>query len=571
MPVNTSTLSWDEIEKWFTRTDPVPPHTFELALTLGGTVSAGGYTAGALDFLIEALDAWTAARDNPETKSEVPQHKVVLRVVTGSSGGGVIAAIAGRALNFDFAPVSNGGLGALPVSGNPLYDTWVHTLTLDGFLQTHDLTGGLASVLSGQPIDGGKGTIAQYRGTPRRAPRPWLGAPLRQIITLTNLRGVPYKLPFAPDREEVYVDHADYIRYAITYDGQLPTSPPRPDELQLNFGTESAENWTNFAQFACGTAAFPAGFPPRQVSRPTEHYRYRVVRRAPDDPTVARLPAPNFEGLEPDWAAFGDPVPETYDFVVVDGGATDNEPIELARTALCGVGGSNPRAPKEANRAVLLIDPFAGKSDLGPSQIGKFVAMLGAFAGGVIQQARCDSRDLMLAADPNVLSRFMLTPNRTLAVDGVQRHLVGTDAIASAGLGAFIGFAHSSFMHHDYMLGRTNCANFLRRDFTLPCDGAVMDGQWTEAQKTAFGRDVSQSGHVPIIPLVGRARQPQPTPPWPAGQLNPENYRFDIRRRFRGVLGTFGFRGKAAAIALQCSAADYAIDAIKAYLAKAHL
>jgi predicted patatin/cPLA2 family phospholipase len=36
--------------------DP-PPGTFELGLVLGGTVSAGAYTAGALDFLLQALEA----------------------------------------------------------------------------------------------------------------------------------------------------------------------------------------------------------------------------------------------------------------------------------------------------------------------------------------------------------------------------------------------------------------------------------------------------------------------------------------------------------------------------------
>ena len=126
-------------------------------------------------------------------------------------------------------------------------------------------------------------------------------------------------------------------------------------------------------------------------------------------------------------------------------------------------------------------------------------------------------------------------------------------------------------MHHDYMLGRANCAEFLRRDFTLPVDGVVMDGQWTEGHIDAFAQHVSQPGHVPIIPLVGGAAMPQPVPTWPADQLNPENYRHDIERRFRGVLGTFGFRGKAAAVALQCAVAYYAIDATKAYLSKAHL
>ena len=75
-----------EIERWFLADPGVPPRTFELALVLGGTVSAGAYTAGALDFLIEALDSWTQLRD--ANNSTAPRHNVVLRVITGTSGGG---------------------------------------------------------------------------------------------------------------------------------------------------------------------------------------------------------------------------------------------------------------------------------------------------------------------------------------------------------------------------------------------------------------------------------------------------------------------------------------------------
>ena len=86
------------VKQWFLDNPAVPDGTFELGLVLGGTVSAGAYTAGALDFLIEALDCWEAVRGQPDT----PQHRVVVKVITGTSGGGVNAAIAARALNFEF-------------------------------------------------------------------------------------------------------------------------------------------------------------------------------------------------------------------------------------------------------------------------------------------------------------------------------------------------------------------------------------------------------------------------------------------------------------------------------------
>lgn len=41
----------------FDTVPPTPGNTYELAPVLGGTVSSGAYTAGVLDFLIEALHA----------------------------------------------------------------------------------------------------------------------------------------------------------------------------------------------------------------------------------------------------------------------------------------------------------------------------------------------------------------------------------------------------------------------------------------------------------------------------------------------------------------------------------
>ena len=93
--VNKNALSPEEIDQWFVNVPPVPANTFEFALVMGGTVSAGAYTAGVVDFLIEALDSWTALRAQGDAAA--PKHNTVLRVITGTSGGGVNAAITARA------------------------------------------------------------------------------------------------------------------------------------------------------------------------------------------------------------------------------------------------------------------------------------------------------------------------------------------------------------------------------------------------------------------------------------------------------------------------------------------
>ena len=55
---------------------------FEIALVMAGAISGGAYTAGVLDFLIQAMDAWE------EEKRLRPQdtlrHEVRLRAMSGS-------------------------------------------------------------------------------------------------------------------------------------------------------------------------------------------------------------------------------------------------------------------------------------------------------------------------------------------------------------------------------------------------------------------------------------------------------------------------------------------------------
>ncbi len=386
-------------------------------------------------------------------------------------------------------------------------------------------------------------------------------------MTLTNPRGVPYKTNFGDRLAQGYVDHADVIRFALVYLGQTFESP-RPNEMVLRFDGQrypQATNWEQFGEFAKATAAFPVGFPPRTLSRPTEHYRWRPV-------PYPRVPGRSGDYLLnwPDWDAMkeGGEVPDDWHFLAVDGGATDNEPIQLARSALAGLLERNPREADKANRAVWLIDPFAGQAPLGPSGRTSFPSMLQAVTTTLTQQTRYDTADLLMAGDSTIFSRFMLTPTR--------EGRVGGDAIASGGLGAFIGFACQDFMRFDHLLGRQNCQRFLRETFVLAEDNSLFQG-WTQEQRTRF-RGPAGSGMLPIIPLVGDASIDETLDPWPRGKLDPEIYRGAIEKRFRSIFelelsGSFirSVLSWIGAHASQRQAADFAINAMRAYLEQAVL
>jgi hypothetical protein len=390
------------------------------------------------------------------------------------------------------------------------------------------------------------------------------------MLTLTSLRGVPYKTNFGDKLSQGYVDHADYARFALVYPGQA-LGEPRPDEMVLGFGTDrwpQATDWSHFSEFARATAAFPVGFPARALNRPTEHYRWRPVAYPPGPGGTAGylMNWPDWDVMAPDSST---EVPDDWHFLAVDGGATDNEPIQLARTALAGLLGRNPRDPRTANRAVWLIDPFAGHTPLGPDGRTTFPVELGAVATTLTQQTRYDTADLLLAADEKVFSRFMLTPTRG--------SLTGEQAIASSGLGAFIGFACPAFMRFDFLLGRQNCQRFLRKTFVLDENNPVFTDFWSADDKVNFRR-AAGPGRLPIIPLLDEAAVDETLDPWPKGKLDPEQYRDSIEARFRAIfeLELSGTPARSVlswvgAHATQGQAADYVINAMQNYLNEAGL
>ncbi|HEV7268471.1 MAG TPA: patatin-like phospholipase family protein [Falsiroseomonas sp.] len=121
---------------------PTPePGTFQLGLCMAGAVSAGAYTAGALDVLIEALDTWEAARARGEA---VPSHRVKLRALSGTSAGGMCAAILAALLHRRFPPARD----AASREANPLRQAWVEGPDIARLLDTSDRRPDAGPVLS---------------------------------------------------------------------------------------------------------------------------------------------------------------------------------------------------------------------------------------------------------------------------------------------------------------------------------------------------------------------------------------------------------------------------------------
>ena len=524
--------------------EPPPVGTFELGLCMAGAVSAGAYTAGVLDLLIEALDAFAQEKQSRRQRGEPPLHEVTLSVLGGASAGGMCAALAALFCDAEFPPVTPGA-DEVTKAANPLYTAWVQKIDIRPLLGVSDLSGGaLRSALDCTVLDRiVADTVTSRQSMPTR-PRAWLPDRLEVLLTLANLRGVPYALRFqGAALSHLMSLHADHIRFAVAREGMGLAA--RPDEVVLDrFGPDLNRTRELFAAAALATGAFPIALRARTLTRPLEDYAFRAALH-PRSRLLEALEAQ--EQLEPlpewareclpDWSGI---TSGTVQVPYVDGGAMDNEPLELVRRALAGWNGSNARRGDLANRAVVLVDPFPERKETALDADPSLLSILPALFGALINNARFKAEDLALAAAPDTYSRFLIAPSRGPGWSAPV-------AIASGYLGGFMGFLAEAYRHHDFMLGRRNARSFLRRHFVLPISNPLfgrkeLTPRWSDSDVARWAVARVGSGtpdHLPIIPLCGRLwpapgqneDEIEPLPAWPRGALDPASLTPLIRAR----------------------------------------
>ena len=98
--------------------------TFRIGISMAGAVSAGAYTAGVMDYLLEALENWQKAKDL--NLPGVPKHDVLIEVLSGASAGGMTAVITTAAVQKDFPHVNQQNYLSGVNKENPLFDSWVN-------------------------------------------------------------------------------------------------------------------------------------------------------------------------------------------------------------------------------------------------------------------------------------------------------------------------------------------------------------------------------------------------------------------------------------------------------------
>jgi hypothetical protein len=323
--------------------------------------------------------------------------------------------------------------------------------------------------------------------------------------------------------------HADHARFRVRVAGGLadPNAPDRRDEIALEHPLAGdveprlQQEWERLGEAALATCAFPIAFRARPFRRLVDLCQYRVTT------IFDALGKPEVRPVVPDWPE----IPKAnepgalYEFVNVDGGTLNNEPFELARTALSGYESSNPREGLEAHRAVILIDPFAAAEPLGPAAPPDALGLVWPVIGALMRQARYKPEDIALANAENVYSRYIVTPvhpDRSAA----GKPIAGPAAIAGGALGGFGGFLAAAFTEHDYLLGRRNGWKFLRDHLALPeAHPLFVSPGWSDAQRIRHRIGGRTGPHLPLIPLMPELRDaPPPLKPWPVDAVRGKEF-----------------------------------------------
>ncbi len=511
---------------------PTPP-PFRIGLCMAGAVSAGAYTAGAVDYLVEALDDWALRRARGD--ADVPTHRVEVPVIGGASAGGMTGVLLAAHLDRDFAPVHRPPADqAQPLPNNPLYHTWVDMLgddMLGLLLAPDDISASqFESLLNARFIDTlADRAFAPYDGL--QTVRRYFPPDLKLFVTLSNLEGMEYDVSFQADAPQpspyLATSHRDYACFRLaTSEGDY-----RQDGwIPLNFRTGLHADLAR--QAALATGAFPLGLAARALVRPG-----RYLNDLDWFKHITRQPGRQFR--------------PQYGTVQVDGGMIDNEPFERVRQVL-NADLPHDRAelqqhPDHVESTVLLIDPLPREPSGSPDADAlpgstALTSVLGGAFNALLNQARIKGETVANALRPDHAGQYLIAPVRY--ADGVP--VRGAKALASGALDGFSGFFSKEFRMHDYFLGRANCEKFLRDHFTVPADTAnpiFAQGYAAVADKSRFYARGGPERRLPIVPLFSPRTAGPYLPTFSNGQTWPTlaerkvlTYRGAIRQRAERAL-----------------------------------
>lgn len=534
-------------------------NTFHLAITMAGAVSAGAYTAGVIDYLLEVLDKWEEMKNNPAFAGKLPTHNIKIEILSGASAGGMTACVSSIVLHQKNKYHLTAGTGnkrsALLESErkkNRLYNSWVNLghgdSSMTGNKAIFELLGENdveAVEKLRKKVDEDKKGIIEFpisafdssiiRKIAEDATRlnksekneigmhglpDYVAKDFNAFVTLTCLKGFKKTIPLQSHVTGGYAasytttDHRDVMMFNFGKD--LKTA----GVINVNLPTETndSEGLSLLRNAAVSTGAFPIGLEYGFIERKPEYINKNVLMR---EIHGRRAIAPENEN---------------YASAIIDGGLINNEPFELTEILLKQKMQKLYGTEDKRRYSMLLIDPFPSDtveiSTNEPNNLGdspklydqypyNFLGAIGqlitvARTQLLVKSANRENRneaesgmETMLedAFNQNDINTFLIAPRRKFVVNGEKRIAEGSKAIACGTLGGFGGFIDKSFREHDFFLGRNNCKSFLQSHFKfnadeLKAENSPFHDSYSDEAKKLFQIKTKESEWLPIIPDV---------------------------------------------------------------------
>lgn len=427
---------------------------------MAGAVSAGAYTAGVMDYLLEALEAYEKKRGT----AGYPSHKIEIPVIGGASAGGMTSIITAAALQQGITPIKEPGADLMAERPeNMLYHSWVDLTDEDMFakmLETGDIKNAdVESALDCRFID----EVAKRTITPGKPDKiDWRARPgyispdLKLFTTLSNLQGFNYDVRFnsadtgVQQRPYYMALHNDYACFQLNW-----TKGAKTPAGWMPLNIEHGESAKQAMQSAMATGAFPVGLKAREVTRTTDVVNHDELFGPKVLPAI-QLPAD----------------PPAYTTLNVDGGMINNEPFDKVRQILKKVSKQHKSADYEDfakfKSTIIMVAPFPSTKPSVIDMSAKLLNVIGLTLSAMISQMRSRPWQIDDALARGCAGQFLIDPARKfIKPDGDPISIDGERAIACGALGGFSGFLNKNFRVHDYFLGRHNCKIFLRDYFTI--------------------------------------------------------------------------------------------------------
>jgi hypothetical protein len=271
-----------------------------LAITIAGAVSLGSYEAGVLYEVLTAIKQHNATAP--------PENQISIDVLTGASAGGMTAIILAQKLLYS-------GDQFVGAYDNPLYNTWVKTISLAGLQNTQKDEPPLLSVFSSDLINQISSDVVtgRYKTNPLPAAtrHPAVSDTIHLGVALTNLNGVDFGYEVKPEGKFIYIDYGDQMT-----------------AVAAGAASDNEAFWTPLSQAAVACGAFPFAFRTKDLLRRRSEYPTNNLELWADDP---------------------------HKFTYSDGGILQNQPLGMAKNMVDEI---DPHATQN-ERYYMFVSPNA--------------------------------------------------------------------------------------------------------------------------------------------------------------------------------------------------------------------